>query len=194
MTQQDLPTGWTISKLADLLTLVRGVSYKKSDAHDEAQEGSIPILRATNIGQALNFERLIHVPRYYIKQEQFLRPGDIVIAASSGSRSVVGKAAQLREEWLGSFGAFCLGLRPEKGTDEKFLAWFMQSEEYRHHISSLAAGININNLRREHVEDTPFPLPPLAEQRRIVAAIETQFTRLDASMPRCPRCGGRRPT
>ena len=30
--------------------------------------------------------------------------------------------------------------------------------------------------------EAPIPLPPLAEQRRIVAEIETQFTRLDASV------------
>ena len=182
MTQQDLPSGWTISRLADLLTVIRGVSYKKKDAHYEAGEGLIPIIRATNIERVLNFGSLVYVPRHYIKREQLLRAGDIVIAASSGSQSVVGKAAQLREEWLGSFGAFCLGLRPDKGTDDRYLAWFTQSEEYRNRVSTLSAGININNLRREHIEETPIPLPPLPEQRRIVAEIETQFTRLDASV------------
>ena len=177
-----LPAGWEMSKLADLLAVIRGVSYKKKDAHYEAEEGSIPIVRATNIERVLNFGSLVYVPRYYIKQEQLLRPGDIVIAASSGSQSVVGKAAQLREEWLGSFGAFCLGLRPDKGTDDRYLAWFLQSEDYRNRVSTLAAGININNLRREHIEEAPIPLAPLAEQRRIVAEIETQFTRLDASV------------
>ena len=151
---------WAISKLADLLTVVRGVSYKKNDAHYEAKEGSIPIIRATNIERVLNFEGLVYVPRHYIKQEQLLRPGDIVIAASSGSQSVVGKAAQLREEWLGSFGAFCLVLRPDKGSDDRYMGWFLQSEDYRNHVSTLAAGININNLRREHIEETPIPLPP----------------------------------
>ena len=46
----------------------------------------------------------------------------------------------------------------------------------------LATGTNINNLKREHIEETPIPIPPLAEQQRIVAEIETQFTRLDASV------------
>ena len=130
MIQQDLPPGWAKSKLADLLTVIRGVSYKKKDAHYEAEEGLIPIIRATNIDQVLSFGSLVYVPSHYIRQEQLLRPGDIVIAASSGSQSLVGKAAQLREEWLGSFGAFCLGLRPDKGGDDRYLAWFLQSEDY----------------------------------------------------------------
>ena len=49
-------------------------------------------------------------------------------------------------------------------------------------MSELAAGVNINNLRREHIEDTPVSIPPLPEQHRIVAEIEKQFTRLDASV------------
>ena len=182
MTKHMTPRGWASAILGDLITVVRGVSYKKIDARYVAEEGLVPIIRATNIEQELNFDNLVYVPGHYVKQEQFLRPGDIVIAASSGSRSVVGKAAHLKREWTGSFGAFCLGLRPEASTDDRYIAWFTQSEEYRNRVSTLSAGININNLKREHIEETPIPLPPLAEQRRIVAEIETQFTRLDASV------------
>ena len=134
------------------------------------------------LAKNLNFEGLVYVPDHYVKQEQVLRLGDIVIAASSGSQSIVGKAAQLKQEWVGSFGAFCLGLRPEHGIEDGYIAWFLQSEEYRNRVSTLAAGVNINNLRREHIEETPISLPPLPEQHRIVAEIETQFTHLDVSV------------
>ncbi len=66
--------------------------------------------------------------------------------------------------------------------DNRFLAWFLQGDEYRNRTSQLAAGVNINNLRREHIEGIPIPLPPLSEQHRIVAEIEKQFTRLNASV------------
>ena len=174
--------GWARTILGNLITVVRGVSYKKIDARNKTNEGLVPIIRATNIQQELNFDDLVYVPRHYVKQEQFLRHGDIVIAASSGSRTVVGKAAQFKGDWHGSFGAFCLGLRPEAKINSHYLSWFLQSEDYRNRVSALSAGININNLRREHIEEMPIPLPPLAEQGRIVAEIETQFTRLDASV------------
>ena len=66
--------------------------------------------------------------------------------------------------------------------DNRFLAWFLQGNEYRNRTSQLAAGVNINNLKREHIEGIPIPIPPLSEQCRIVAEIEKQFTRLDASV------------
>ena len=182
MIDQITPSGWANTILGDLVTVVRGVSYRKTDARNTAEKNLVPLLRATNIQQEFNFDDLVYVPSRYVKQEQYLQPGDIVIAASSGSRSVVGKAAHLKGEWLGSFGAFCLCLRPEASTDDRYIAWFTQSEKYRTRVSTLSAGININNLKREHIEETPIPLPPLAEQHRIVAQIETQFTRLGASV------------
>ena len=180
--QHDLPLGWDRAAIGEVATTIRGVSYKKPDASFEAGPGTVPVLRATNIDGDLNFDGLVYVPGHYVKPEQYLLPGDIVIAASSGSRSVVGKAAQLRANWTGSFGAFCLALRPHDSFSDGYLAWFLQSQEYRNRVSELAAGVNINNLRREHIEDTPVPVPPVSEQQRIVAEIEKQFTRLDASV------------
>jgi len=53
---------------------------------------------------------------------------------------------------------------------------------YREFIRAKAAGVNINNLRHNDIEEIAIPLPPLPEQHRIVAAIETQLTRLDAGV------------
>ena len=182
MIYEELPSGWAATSLGNLLTVIRGVSYKKRDSRNEFGRRLVPILRATNIGHDLNFGDLVYVPNNYVKPEQMLKLGDIVIAASSGSSSVVGKAAQLRQEWGGSFGAFCFGLRPDKELDYAYIGWFLQTREYRNHISRLAAGVNINNIKREHIEETTIHLPPLPEQRRIVAAIERHFTRLDAAV------------
>jgi len=180
--QNAISPTWQRTKLGDLLVVLRGVSYKKEHATKQPSDGYVPILRATNIQNGLVFEDLVYVPRRYVSDEQLLRPNDIVIAASSGSRSIVGKAAQLTTEWIGSFGAFCYGLRPKKGTDPRFINWFLQSAEYRNRVSELSAGVNINNLRAQHIEETPVSLPPFGEQQRIVAEIEKQFTRLDAGV------------
>ena len=182
MNHQNIPASWVMTTLGSLLEVLRGVSYKKVDASSVSAEGLVPLLRATNIDRVLNLDGLVYVPTHYVNPDQYLRPGDIVIAASSGSSSVVGKAAQLNKEWFGTFGAFCLGLRAVSAMDNRFLAWFLQGNEYRNRTSQLAAGVNINNLKREHIEGIPIPIPPLPEQRRIVAEIEKQFTRLDASV------------
>jgi type I restriction enzyme S subunit len=177
-----IATGWRESKLGELLTIVRGVSYKKEHASGPPAPDLVPILRATNIQNGLVFEDFVHVPRRYVSDDQLLRKGDIVVAASSGSRNIVGKAAQLTVDWFGSFGTFCFGLRPKPGVEPGYLGWFLQTSEYRNRVSELSAGVNINNLRATHIEEIPIRIAPLPEQRRIVAEIEKQFTRLEVGV------------
>ena len=71
---------------------VRGVSYKPSDVCDN--EKGVPILRAGNIcDNRICLDDIVCVDSSKIRPEQFLRDDDILICASSGSKSVVGKAA-----------------------------------------------------------------------------------------------------
>jgi type I restriction enzyme S subunit len=160
----------TIGRIAQQL---RGVSYAKGDATDAPKPGFSPILRANNIGEnGLNFDSLVYVPDSKIKEKQRIQPGDVVIAASSGSLEVVGKAARAVEPFDGAFGAFCKVLRPNSDVDPAYFAHFFKTKTYRQRISSLAAGANINNLKNEHLDDFEIPLPPLAEQKRIAAILD----------------------
>ncbi|MFY9826565.1 MAG: restriction endonuclease subunit S [Thermoanaerobaculia bacterium] len=178
---QALPPNWSIAKLGEVVTIIRGVTYRKQDALTHPAPEFFPILRATNISETLDFDSLVFVPGHYINAEQFLVPGDIIVAASSGSRKVVGKAAQLDRPWYGSFGAFCFALRPKQGIDPKYIGFFLQTQEYRQRVARLAAGININNLKVEHIAETLLPVAPFSEQRRIVAETDSHLTRLNAA-------------
>jgi type I restriction enzyme S subunit len=167
-----------------LAQLLRGVTYKKTEASDQPRPGYLPLLRATNIrdeGLTLDAD-LVYVPQKYVRPEQRLQPGDVVICLSSGSRQLVGKTAQLMAEWPGSFGAFCMVARCKPGVEPKFVGYFFRSAHYRKLIRAKSAGININNLRYADLESLPVPVPPLAEQQRIVVAIERSFARLDAGV------------
>jgi type I restriction enzyme S subunit len=104
--------------LGAVLRVIRGVTYQKEASRKTSIEGFVPVLRATNIQSNLEFEDLVYVPATDVSEIQKLKVGDIVIAASSGSLSVVGKAAQLKHPWTGSFGAFCFGLRPEPSIEQ----------------------------------------------------------------------------
>lgn len=167
-------TAAALARVGDLAEQVRGVSYGKGDARDSPESGFLPVLRAGNITDTgVVFDDLVYVPQSKVSNQQLLRAGDVLIAASSGSLNVVGKAAPVLTDHHAAFGAFCKVLRPDtKRVDASYFAHFFRTPEYRRIVSSLAAGANINNLRNEHLDDLLIPLPPIVEQRRIAAILD----------------------
>lgn len=139
-------------KIADVSEQIRGVSYKPEDVLSGPSENAIGILRANNILDGeINFNDLVYVKKEKVLQKQMLRKGDILICASSGSKNLVGKAAQIIEDCDCSFGAFCKVIRPRK-VDPIFLGMYFQSALYRRYISGVSQGANINNIKKEHID------------------------------------------
>lgn len=164
-------------KVSDVCEQIRGVSYSGDDAIAVPESGYLAVLRANNItDDGLSFDDLTYVPEARISAKQLVIAGDVVIAASSGSLSVVGKAAPAMQNLNMGFGAFCKVLRPNSKVNHAYFAHFFKTRSYRQKVSSLAAGANINNLRNEHLDDLLFPLPPLEEQRRIAAILDQAET------------------
>jgi type I restriction enzyme S subunit len=173
----ELPVGWTRGTGSDAFTLVRGVTYTKADARSEPGAGLIPILRANNIQSGrIILEDFVYVPAKYVSREQFLKPGDLLIATSSGSRNVVGKTALVGPEHTGfAFGAFCSVARPKMGVVPEWMAYFIRSVEYRNYVEEVALGTNINNFRTRDLDALPLPLAPPPEQRRFLAKLDSLF-------------------
>ena len=162
---------------------MRGVSYKKSISRQEMSSGYIPLLRATNLlDTEIVYDNFVYVPEMAVKREQQLRPGDLVIATSSGSSTVVGKSAPFSGGHITTFGAFCGVLRPLVGINPGYLRRYVEAPAVRNHWSDVARGTNINNLKRQQIEDTTVALPPLAEQERIVEILDEHLSRLEAAL------------
>ena len=166
------PKGWPISRVGAVAKQIRGVTYSKGEASKEAKAGFLPILRAGNIAAGdIVMDDLVFVPAERVAEEQLLRNNDVLIATSSGSLDVVGKAARVQDNMPVGFGAFCKVLRPGSEVDSTFFAAFFSTQYYRRRVSELAAGININNLRNEHLDNFQLPKPPRALQRSFAAIV-----------------------
>jgi type I restriction enzyme S subunit len=171
-TLPSIPVSWKWQHGSDVFDVIRGVSYKKHDASDIPLEGLFPLLRANNIGNGINFDSLVYVPGKNIREEQFVRRGDILIAMSSGSKKLVGKAAPIVIEFKGSFGAFCAVIRNKSEIPDGVLARYFESPQYTSWVTAAGRGIGINNLKKGDLDSLPIPTPPLAEQKRIVAKVD----------------------
>ena len=158
-------------KIKNLIKQARGVSYKPEDLHSELDDDSVILLRANNIDSGkINLDDVVYVDKSKVSSEQYLRKGDILICASSGSKSLVGKAACVDFDRKYTFGAFCKVVRPNEDIID-YLGVFFQSPVYRRKISEVAIGVNINNIRNEHIDELVVPLYSKNEQRDIVKKI-----------------------
>ena len=158
--------------LGNLIEQVRGVSYKPEDLHNTLNENSVVLLRANNIKDGeLNFDDVVYVDRKKVSDKQFLKAGDILICASSGSKELVGKAAYVECDLQMTFGAFCKVVRP-KTACPKYIGYFFISPYYRERIANSAAGANINNIRNEHIDVLEIVWPSMEEQQSEVAVLD----------------------
>jgi type I restriction enzyme M protein len=174
-----IPSSWTWMRGGDTFNVIRGVTYKKDDATDCPTEGYIPLLRANNIDKALNFDDLVYVPQSNVRKDQMIRRGDIVIAMSSGSKKLVGKAAQALEDFDGGFGAFCGVVRNRGEIADDYLARYFLSPQYTSWVTAAGRGIGINNLSKGDLDSLPIPTPAPDEQRRIVEKVDQLMRLLD---------------
>lgn len=158
--------------LGNYIEQIRGVSYKPSDVYDVKNEESKAILRANNIqNNHANFDDLVFIDKNKISQDQYLKKGDILVCASSGSKNLVGKACLIKEDLDMAFGAFCKVIRTKK-LEPRFLGHYFNSDVYRTTISNQAIGANINNIRKEHIDNLLIPIYTKDKQLEIVEKLD----------------------
>ena len=168
----DLPENWTWCRMGSLVEIVSGVSYQKGDIRNDG----IRILRGGNLKEDnrlyLNDDD-VFISKSYANVENTVHKGDIVIVASTGSATVIGRPAIAEADMPGvQIGAFLRIVRSRKEELAKWLQLIFRSNFYRNHIRESSQGTNINNLKNEYITEFCIPLPPLAEQKRIVERVD----------------------
>lgn len=160
--------------LGKITEIIRGITFSKEEGTSKPEDGKLPVIRAGSIQKSLLLEKdQIWIPAKKIKQHQFIKKNDIVMCGSSGSSDLVGKCAKSEQDWNGSFGAFCVGIRAdETKCDSSYLYHFLCSPNFRNWTKASSEGANIKNIRASELAAFEIPLPPLSEQKRIAAILD----------------------
>lgn len=160
-----LPLGWMWIRLGDIGYTNIGLTYTPSDVADTG----IPVLRSNNIQNGkLDLSALKRVD-VQVKGSVLVQEGDLLICARNGSKALVGKTALITNlpEPM-AFGAFMAIFRSRFN---RYLLNFINSPLFRKMIDEVNT-MTINQITQDNLRSTLCPLPPLAEQRRIVAKID----------------------
>ena len=167
----ELPEGWEWCNLLMIGTTNIGLTYRPADIDTQG----IMVLRSCNIvNEKINLTDLARV-KTSIRTNQFVQKNDILICARNGSRALVGKCALIPElDEQASFGAFMAIYRtPYFG----YIIHFLRSNFFRS-IFDDSNSTTINQLTQDMLKRAIVPLPPLAEQHRIVKKLNTLLTDL----------------
>ena len=101
-------------------------------------------------------------------------PGDVLVSI----RAPVGPTNLCEQRCC--IGRGLAAIRPVGGIPSEFILYAIRDSEEL--LRARSTGTTFGAIRGEDLRSHSLPLPPLPEQRRIVAEIEKQFTRLDASV------------
>lgn len=170
--------GWRWVKLGEVVEHKTGI-WGEGDANPE---NGYPILRSTNIvNWKLNLENIAYRrvdPQVTEIGKYVLQDGDIIVTKSSGSAHLVGEAAVFYHPPKGPkfflFSNFTLRLRPAKGViSPEFLHYYLMSPLAREVFEEMHRTTSgLRNLKTKAYLNQSIPLPPLPEQRRIVAYLD----------------------
>ena len=175
---EKLPQGWDSATINDVCSIIGGVSYNKADIQDTG----IRVLRGGNIqsGKVFYCSDDVFIPFSYQNKENQVQYGDIIVVASTGSQTLIGKTGFVdRDIPKTQIGAFLRIVRPKQKTLSPYIRLLFQTDAYKDYIRNVAKGSNINNVKNAHLQNYQICLPPLAEQQRIVTKIEELFSVLD---------------
>ncbi len=172
--------GWEIKRLDDVVEFQRGLTYSKKD---EVEFSENIVLRSNNVDlfrNQLDFSELKYInSSIEIPENKKVKKGSLLICTANGSKSHLGKVALIDDDYNYAFGGFMGLINPKQKLDSKFLFYLMTSDNCKKFINELSDGANINNLKFGDLGQFEIPIPPLAEQQRIVSILDESFAAID---------------
>ena len=151
---------WEQRKLTEFVEFFSGLTYTPNDV----QENGTLVLRSSNVsnGEVVDADN-IYVNSQVVNSEN-VKVGDIVVVVRNGSRSLIGKHAQIKAFMPNTvIGAFMTGIRSEC---PEFTNALLNTSRFEEEIA-MNMGATINQITGYMFSKMEFKVPCLDEQKKI---------------------------
>ena len=167
----EVPQGWVWTTLGEIGNWQSGAT--PSRMQKEYYEGTIPWLKTGDLNDGLITEIPEKITEKALEETSVrLNPSGSVLIAMYGA--TIGKVGILT--YPATTNQACCACIDYK-INQMFLFYYLLAN--RETFVSIGGGGTQPNISKEKIVSFPLPLPPLAEQHRIVAEIERWFTLVD---------------
>ena len=161
----EIPEGWEWCRMQDVIQFINGRAYKKEELLDK---GKYKVLRVGNF--------FTNDSWYYsdleLPEEKYCNKGDLLYAWSASFGPKI---------WEGEKTIFHYHIWNVKYSKSllyrEYLFYFFMADKNK--IKSSTTGSTMIHVSMENMKPRLIPIPPLTEQKRIVAKIEELFAEID---------------
>lgn len=161
----ELPVGWELNRLGDLINVINGRAYKK---HEMLQTGT-PLLRVGNLFTSNEW--------YYsdleLEPEKYIDNGDLIYSWSASFGPFIWDGGKV----IYHYHIWKMDIFDSQSLDKHFMKLYLESVSAS--IKASGNGIAMIHMTKERMEKLVIPLPPQAEQLRIVAKVNELMSLCD---------------
>lgn len=168
----DIPESWKWVRLGNIGSWSSGATPSRT--HPEYYGGNIPWLKTGDLNDGYVIDIPESITESALENSSVrLNPTGSVLMAMYGA--TIGKLGILQIE--ATTNQACCACIPYNGIYNLYLFYYLLSS--RHRFTKMGEGGAQPNISKQKIIGSLFPLPPLAEQKRIVAKIEKLLPYVD---------------
>ena len=177
----DIPNTWKWCLLADVCRVFGRIGfrgYTKTDLVYSMEQGAISISPTNMVDSKMSYEKCTYISeeKYLESPEIMLKNGDVLIVKTGSS---FGKTVFVSDlPWKATINPQ-LAIIKDIQIDTKYLVYVLQSPYAQRKYLDFVTGSAIPTFSQEALLGMSIPLPPLPEQRRIVAKLEEMFAEIE---------------
>ena len=169
---ENLPQGWTIVGLHSVAEIITGSTPSKLNA--EYYNGDVPFYKPNDLDQG----RHVRCASEYLSQQgkSISRsiPCNSIAVCCIGS---IGKCGFIEKE--GVTNQQINTIVPNDAIFPLYMYYFCNSSTFIDELKSLSSAVTISIVNKSKLSTIQIPLPPIAEQKRIISVIEKLYSHLD---------------